>query len=241
AMAPHAGYVYSAPVAAYTFKVLSTAEVDTVVIIGHDSHRNAVAFVSAADEFETPLGRIPVDREMVEKLLALDTGIREDRMMHARDHTVEVQLPFLQVLRKNWKIVPVMFGDPTPENCRIFADAIVSAAGSKRVLILASTDMSHYPPYDVACKIDRSTLKVLEELDVRKLFLHLEEQQEKAVRYNEQTAMCARGGVGVAILFAKAKGGNHVQILHYANSGDASVGSKDSVVGYGAAVIVKKP
>jgi len=241
AMAPHAGYVYSAPVAAYTYKLLANVEVDTAVIIGHDSHRNAVAFVCPVAAFETPLGQVPVDREMVEKLVRFDPGIREDRFMHSQDHTIEVQLPFLQVLGKNWKIVPILFGDPTPENCRILAEGIAAAAGEKRVLVLASTDMSHYPPYDQACRIDRSTLEVLQSMDIEKLFAHLEEAERKARAFNEQTAMCARGGVGVALLFAKAKGANHVQVLHYANSGDVAAGGKDSVVGYGAAVFVKKP
>ncbi|MGQ9662665.1 MAG: AmmeMemoRadiSam system protein B [Kiritimatiellia bacterium] len=241
AMAPHAGYVYSAPVAAYTYKLLANVEADTAVIIGHDSYRNAVAFISPAASFETPLGQVPVDREMVEKLLKFNAGIREDRFMHSQDHTVEVQLPFLQVLGKNWKIVPILFGDPTLENCRILAEAIASAAGEKRIIVLASTDMSHYPPYDQACRIDRSTLEVLQSMDIEKLFNHLEEAQRKGRAFNEQTAMCARGGVGTALLFAKARGANHVQVLHYANSGDVSAGGRDSVVGYGAAVFVKKP
>lgn len=237
AIAPHAGYVYSGAVAARTHKALARTQFDTLVIIGHDAYRGAVAYLSSADAFETPLGPVPVDCEMVEKMASFHRGIRVDERVHARDHTVEVQLPFLQVLGISCKIVPVLFGDPTPENCRILADSILAAQGNRRVIILASTDMSHYPPYEHACRIDRATLDVLRQMDLSRLFDHLNQQERQATVPDLQTALCARGGVGTAILFAKAKGAATVTILTYANSGDVPVGSKESVVGYGAALM----
>jgi len=240
ALAPHAGYVYSGPVAAYTHKLLQAAEFDTIVIIGHDAYRSAVAFVSPADFFETPLGQVPVDREMVTKMMAFDPGIREDRLLHSREHTVEVQLPFLQVMGRECRIVPILFGEPTFENCRILADAIRSAAGDRKVLVFGSTDMCHYPTYEVARRIDTATLEVLGSLDVRKLFAHLREQEHKGLALNVETALCAKGGVGTAILFAKDRGADHAQVLHYANSGDVPIGDKRRVVGYSAALLVRK-
>ncbi len=238
AIAPHAGYVYSGEVAAYTFKQLSSVEFDTIVIIGHDSYRNAVAFTCPVDYFLTPLGKVPVDREMIEGMHAFNRGIRPDRSMHFDDPTIEVQLPFLQVMEKNFKIVPILFGNPTIENCRILVDAIIEAAGDKRIVVLASTDMSHYPPYESANSIDRSTLEKLKEMDVVKLFDHLEKHQHLREIPNLQTTMCARGGVGTAILFAKANGADHARILHYANSGDA-FGDKQQVVGYSSVLFFK--
>ncbi|MBN1670882.1 MAG: AmmeMemoRadiSam system protein B [Kiritimatiellae bacterium] len=238
ALAPHAGYVFSAPVAAYTYKALADTAFDTAVIIGHDSHMpGVVALLCPVAAFETPLGKVPVDRDMVDKMLAFNPGIRAVRQAHDRDHTVEVQLPFLQYYGRACKIVPVLFGEPSPANCRILADAITAAAGEKKVFVLASTDMSHYPPYAVANKLDRATLDVLRGLDIEKLYAHL--QQQEAALPGLQTALCARGGVGTALLFAKARGANAVRILHYANSGDARGGSKDGVVGYGSALLVK--
>ncbi len=241
AVAPHAGYVYSGRVAAYTFKQLSKLDFDTIVIIGHetDFYPNVVAYICPVDYFETPLGKVPVDREMIKKMEAFNNGIRTNRSIHTRDHSIEVQIPFLQVLGKECMIVPIIFGNSTPENSRILADAIAASAGDKRVFVLASTDMSHYPSYQSANKIDNSTLEVLKSMDVSRLFKHLDEQLNQQTIPNLETAMCSRGGVGTAIYFAKAKGANHAQILRYANSGDVSVGDKQRVVGYSSVLFLK--
>lgn len=241
AVAPHAGYIYSGMVAAYTFKQLSKVDFDTIVIIGHetDLYPNIIAYICPVDYFETPLGKIPVDSEMIKKMKAFNNGIRTNRSIHANDHSIEVQIPFLQVLGKNCMIVPVMFGNPTPENSRILADAIIASAGDKKVFVLASTDMSHYPSYGSANMVDRSTLDVLKEMDVGRLFDHLNRQLDRQTIPSLVTAMCSRGGVGTAIFFAKAHGADHAQILHYANSGDISGGDKQRVVGYSSVLLAK--
>ena len=239
AVAPHAGYPFSGGVAAYTHKLLSTVQFDTLIIIGHDTFRNAVAFTCPVDYFQTPLGKVPVDREMISKMRAFNQGIKEDLSIHAHDHTVEVQLPFLQVLGRQCKIVPILFGNPTEENCRLLADAILAAAGKKTVFVLASTDMSHYPSYESACKVDNSTLEVLKALDLNKLFTYLIKQETQPPVPNLRTAMCARGGVGTAILIARANGADQAQILRYANSGDIPPGDKSRVVGYCSVLMVK--
>jgi len=229
AIAPHAGYVYSGEVAAHTFKQLSNVEFDTIVIIGHDyPYLDAVAFTCPVDYFQTPLGKVPVDKEMIEKMHAFNRGIKANRSIHSDDHSIEVQLPFIQVLGKNCRIVPILFGNPTPKKCQILADAIIASAGDKRVFVLASSDMSHRLPYESANIIDKSTLEVLKTMDIKRLF-----------KSDLQTALCARGGVGTAILFSKAHEGDHAQVLHYANSGDAPIGSKQSVVGYSSVLFLK--
>jgi AmmeMemoRadiSam system protein B len=207
---------------------------------GHDAGRGAVAYVCDVDEFATPLGKIAVDREMVGKLMAFNPGIKSDRAIHAHEHSVEIQLPFLQVLNRTCKIVPVLFGTPTVGNCKIMADAIAAAAGARKVFVLASTDMSHYPPYDASARLDQSTLEVMRSMNVEKLFAHLDTQEASGVVPNLQTAMCSRGGVGTAMFFAKARGADAAEILGYANSGDAPVGDRNGVVGYGSAVFVKR-
>ena len=239
AVAPHAGYIFSGGVAAYTHKLLSTVDYDTLVIIGHDTYRNAVAFTCPVDYFQTPLGKVRVDREMMAKMQEFNRGIKAHRSLHAKEHTVEVHLPFLQFLGRQCKIIPILFGNPTVENCRILSDAILAAAGNKTVLVLASTDMSHYPPYESARRIDNSTLEVLKSLDIDKLFKHLEKQERQRSVPSLETAMCAKGGVGTAILFARAHRANRAQILHYANSGDVPAGGKHGVVGYCSVLIVK--
>ncbi|SPD73894.1 putative MEMO1 family protein AF_2310 [uncultured Desulfobacterium sp.] len=240
AIAPHAGYVFSGPVAACTHRQLSEVSFDTIVIIGHDSYRDVVAFTSPADYFETPLGRVQVDREMTEAMEKYNPGIRPDQSLHETEHTVEVQLPFLQVQGRQFKIVPILFGNPNAKNSSILADAIVACRADKKVFVLASTDMSHYPPYDWANKLDKSTLDALKEVDAERLFSHLTSKETLSPVPNLATAMCARGGVMTAINYARANGGNHCQILRYANSGDVPSGGKDRVVGYCSVLFEKK-
>lgn len=241
AVAPHAGYRYSGQVAAHTHKFIADVDFDTVVIIGHDCRiRGTVALICPVDYYQTPLGKVPVDREMVSKMLAFHPGIRAETSIHGREHSVEIHLPFFQFFDKQCKIVPVLFGNPTVENCRIFAEAIASAAGKKKVFVLASTDMSHYPPYEAARRIDGETLKVIPSLDVEKLFGHLSGLDTRRDIPNLETPMCARGGVGTAIFFSKARGADRAQVLCYANSGDAPVGGKSRVVGYCSVLIVRE-
>lgn len=240
AVAPHAGYVYSGAIAAQTHRLLSDVDCDTMVIIGHDAHTpGVVAFLSSADAFATPLGEVRVDTDMVDKLVAQHPGIVKEDRAHAREHTVEVQLPFLQYYQNRCKIVPILFGHASQEHCRILADAIDAAAGDRKVFLLASTDLSHYPPYDEARKVDGKTLDILRTMDLGRLFAHLTDASLPREVPGLSTAMCARGGVGTALLFAKAHGANNAQILAYANSGDVSIGDRRRVVGYGAALLVR--
>jgi len=242
ALAPHAGYTFSAPVAAVTFKALGPLSADTVVIIGHDTHHpNAVAFLSPADYFETPLGKVPTDRAMMDAMTSFHRGIVYAAPVHSGEHTIEVQLPFLQVMNKSCRIVPILFGNPTLENCRILADAIHAARADKRVIVLASTDLSHYPPYKDAVAIDQATLKTVAALDPKALLDSLRKQETRGTIPKLKTAMCARGGVGTAMFFAQDEGADHARILKYANSGDVPAGNKSGVVGYGSVVFIKRP
>ncbi|MFO7870708.1 MAG: AmmeMemoRadiSam system protein B [Kiritimatiellia bacterium] len=239
ALAPHAGYFYSGAVAACTHKALAGADFDTLVIIGHDTGApDTVAFLSPADYFATPLGKVPVDRDMIEKMLEADSNIREKEF---GDHSVEVHLPFLQLTRgEEFRIVPALFGSPNLAKCRAMADAIRSAAGKKKVIVLASTDMSHYPPYEVAGRLDRSTLTLLKGGDAGKLYSHLESAERSGKFAGVQTAMCAKGGVGTALMFAKDTGQVDVEVLKYANSGDVAMEARGNVVGYSSVIISVK-
>ena len=145
-MAPHAGYVYSAHVAAPAYKLLSRIDFDTVVIIGHDFGRNAPDIVAVLDDheyFETPLGKIAVDTELVQAICKRLPSVIIHDGVHAKDHTVEIHLPFIQTLKPNGKILPVMFGEVVPTFCRDFVDALQACAGDRKILIFASSDMSH--------------------------------------------------------------------------------------------------
>jgi AmmeMemoRadiSam system protein B len=240
AMAPHAGYVYSGAIAALTFRNISDIEFDTIVIIGHDSYQDAVAYTCPVDYFETPLGKIAVDTEMMEKLHNLNRDIKPDLSIHRDDHTIEVQLPFIQAMNKKCKIVPLMFGFPSPQNCKILADAIRQAAGDKKVFILASSDMSHYPTYEGSNKMDTLTLDKIRSMDIDIFFKHSYKQLKDPELPGLQTAICASGGVGTAMLYAKAMGADTTLVLKHANSGDVTSGDKTRVVGYSSVLFIKR-
>ena len=240
ALAPHAGYVYSGSLAARVHKILGELDFDTLVIIGHDCYRDGVAYLTTVDQYQTPLGMVPVDTEMVKRLL-VHPEIHEDRALHAEEHTVEVQLPFLQVQNKACRIVPILFGKPNPANCRKLAEAIKNASAGRKVFVLASTDLSHYPAYGDARKVDGATVEALKTLDVDALYAQLEQVVQKENRPEGlQTGMCAAGGVGTALVLALEQGANHLQVLATGNSGDVPFGNQGRVVGYVSALLVKK-
>ncbi len=237
AVAPHAGYVYSGSVAAHTHKMLAKADFDTIIIIGHDTFQNVAALIAPHDYFETPLGKAPVDTNMAQRLVNAHKDIVFSASAYARDHTIEVQLPFLQELKKDFKIVPVLFGTPSKENIETLADAIMKVSVNRNTLTLASTDLSHYPPHKTASVVDKSTIKAMESLDVEKLLLHLSKQERKPYP-GLQTAMCARGGVCAAMRVARKKGADRTQFLQYATSGDSPERGSKSVVGYCSVLFV---
>ena len=145
-MAPHAGYVFSAQVAAPAYLAMAKADFETIVIIGHDFGRQArgiTAILADHDAYQTPLGPVAVDTELGQRLQAALPTVIVHNGVHAREHTIEVHLPFVKTLKPDAKILPVLFGEATPDNCRAFARALQKAAGNKKIMIMASTDLCH--------------------------------------------------------------------------------------------------
>jgi MEMO1 family protein len=239
-MVPHAGYDFSGPVAAYAYKALTGRKTGTVIIMcnSHAEYFSGVA-VDNHDAWQTPLGEIAVDKELAEKLTAFDKSIQYNaKPFTAQDQTIEVQLPFLQtVLPSGFKILPIYFGNVDSEAYKKLASAIAANLGDND-LIIASTDMSHYPKYEDANKIDNETLKTIKLGDVEKLNKHISDVMNSGVA-NEETAMCGADGVKTVLELYRLKKWSNIEILKYANSGDAPIGSKDSVVGYGAVAFLK--
>ncbi|NLF17845.1 MAG: AmmeMemoRadiSam system protein B [Lentisphaerae bacterium] len=239
-LVPHAGYRYSAAVAAHGYKALEGSSFDTAVIIGHDAHaRGLVAILSDAEAFETPLGPVAVDRDLVAGLVEENQSIVVHNEVHRRDHTIEVQLPFLQVVLPDCRIVPVLFGEPNPATCRAFAEAILRRRGSRRLVVIASTDLTHYPTGETSARVDHDTMYRVAAQDLPALFTHLKDAVRHGADDNIQTAMCASGGVGTALEVARAGGPVAVKVLHQANSGAVPGGDTRRVVGYAAAVITR--
>src|SRR4030042_1986982 len=155
---PHAGYIYSGPVAAAGFKAIEGKSFDTVIIIG-DSHYERFDGVSIWLEgfWETPLGKVKVDEGLAKNILSSSGRFIERDSAHIFEHSIEVQLPFLQKTLKNFKILPIIFGSED-EDWKRLAKVILENAKDQKILIIASADLSHYLTYEDAKKIDRKTL-----------------------------------------------------------------------------------
>ncbi len=222
---PHAGYVYSGPVAAHAYKELANDGVfDTAVILGpnHTGYGSPVS-LWADEDWETPLGKVRVDRELAHDLLA---GVIEvDETAHIYEHSIEVQLPWLQYLYGEVKIVPIAMMAQDLETAREVGKAI-SGCGNN-IIIIASTDFTHYEPHPVATEKDHSMIAAIVNLDEEELY-----RQREFLN----CTMCGYGPVASAIVAAKAMGAERASLLKYATSGDIT-GDFSRVVGYGSIVI----
>jgi MEMO1 family protein len=239
AIAPHAGYMYSGPVAAYTFNALqarypasvapppTSDQFSPTVVVIAPSHHEAFPYISVftGQAYRTPLGEVAVAQELAEALVAADEYIMADWRGHLREHALEVELPFLQVIWPQFRLVPVVMGQQDWELCKLLGEHLAALARETPLLILASSDLSHYHPYDTATAIDARFIEHLRAFDPAALHYALEEEACQA---------CGGGPVVAAMIAAKAIGADAVDILRYQNSGDIS-GDHSAVVGYLAA------
>ena len=242
-MSPHAGYVFSGQVAAYDYTQIKDRQYDTVVIIGPSHHVYLKgASVGNWDAYATPLGKVTVNKEIVNSLLGIGEPFQFVKAAHIREHSVETQIPFLQRVLRNFDIVPIVMGIPSLKDCEKISKALSRTVGKKNVLFVASSDMSHYPDYSNASKVDQGTLSLIEKFDPGLVFDSGTESLREGIP-NLSTALCGLSSVVTVMMTIKQLGGNAVRILHYANSGDVSIrGSRERqrVVGYGAVAFYKK-
>ncbi len=219
---PHAGYIYSAPVAASAYKqLIPYADRITQVILLGPSHRVPFTGIatSSMDRFDTPLGEIPLNRKTIEQLNQLPF-VTEYDSAHQQEHSLEVQLPFLQKILTRFSLVPLVIGQTSDEQVHQLLEYLWNEPDT---LFLISSDLSHYLDYESARKYDFATMKAIEQLKPDRI------QYEQA---------CGRSGIAGLLLTAK----NHhlkVKTLDIRNSGDTA-GSKDQVVGYGSWVFTKE-
>lgn len=230
-MSPHASYTYSGGVAAKVFAEILVP--DTVVLLGPNHTGCGIpAAVWSKGGWKTPLGTVPVEEKLAAALIDGCPDLMADREAHLGEHSLEVQLPFLQHANSAVSIVPVTFmGLGWPEVERVGADvAKVLKSWRKPVLIVASTDMTHYEPRDRAQEKDTAALEKAVDLDARGLM--------EVVR-SRQVSMCGVIPSAIMLTAARALGATEAQQLAYATSGDVS-GDNTSVVGY-AGVVVPAP
>ncbi len=230
-IAPHAGYIYSGSIAAYSFKLLEGMDIKTVILIGrsHQSYFKG-AIIDNRDGWETPFGKIDIDKEIFEKLYK-KKNFSVNKAILDYEHSLEVEIPFLQVVLKNFKIFPVLLGDSSKENIEKIADDMYDVLKNKgNWIIVASTDLSHYYPYETAKQKDTLLLETLKSKNLNLIYSYLS---------SRKIEMCGDAPVFVLLKIAEKYPDYEVKILNYANSGDTS-GDKNKVVGYGSAVILKK-
>jgi AmmeMemoRadiSam system protein B/AmmeMemoRadiSam system protein A len=231
-VSPHAGYVYSGGVAAHAYKQLEGKAYHTVILIG-SSHRASFpgASVYHRGGYETPLGTIPVNEEMARKVMSLDENLRFVSQAHVAEHSLEVQLPFLQRVLEDFRIVPIVTGPHLSfGELESVAQAVAQVAGEE-VLIVASTDMSHYPPYEQARRVDRETLTAIESFSPQRVAENETRWLKEDVTELHCT-LCGLDPVLITMMAAKILGADGVEVLKYANSGDVSMGDRERVVGY---------
>ncbi len=236
---PHAGYAYSGPVAAYGFGQLEGVGYDVAIVVASDHQAPISAPISVWAEggFETPLGVAPVDVELAQALLEADPRITFDAAAHENEHPIEIELPFIQRACPGCSIVPVLMGVADEETVKTLAEALLAVLRDtdKRVVVVASSDLSHYPTYDDALVADGATLSAIETGDparVRETVVAL----MAADFPNLETCACGEGPIRVAMHVARELEARQVTLLRYANSGDSPNGDRQRVVGYGAAM-----
>lgn len=240
AAVPHAGYFYSAAIAAPVFKAMAHTSFDTIVIIGHEFGRYAPGVMAVLPEdtiFHTPLGDVPVDTELCSELLKSDKRIVCSNQSHRQEHTIEVQLPFLQMTHENFKILPVLFGEVTPEHCLRFAELLEKLHGNRTLFVLSSTDLSHYPPDRIARKLDERTVSFAERFDLDGLCAWKESDEWRGLA-GVETPICSAGGLCVAMHWAQCHGATKTVVLKRGTSFDAG-GDTSRVVGYSSMLFVK--
>ncbi|MEZ4528548.1 MAG: AmmeMemoRadiSam system protein B [Desulfobacterales bacterium] len=235
--APHAGYIYSGQICADAFAQAAGHEYDLIVLLG--TNHSAPGFrgisVYSAGGYRTPLGVAEIDEKAAAALMSGKGDISFHRAAHEKEHSVEVMIPFVQTLFPGVKILPAIVAADDPEVCARFGRKLAEVIRTRRALLVSSTDLSHYPAYEDAAVTDRNTLEAMISLDPARLNQVIRTQERKGIS-NLSTCACGQAPIMAVMTAAKALGANCGRIISYANSGDASVGTRDRVVGYGAVV-----
>jgi AmmeMemoRadiSam system protein B len=233
-VAPHAGHIYSGPVAGYAFAALQGRECDLVAVISpyHDYHESAL-LTSAHEAYVTPLGSLPIDRETLGRLdaeLKKSLGFGLTPIARDREHSLEIELPFLQrALAGPFKLLPVMVRAQAPHLSRGLGNALATVLRGCRFVLVGSTDLSHFYPQKTAESLDREMLDQMQSFSPEGMF---------AAEFAGKGFACGLGAVAAVFWAAGDLGADRVVVLDHATSGDVT-GDFASVVGYGAAAILK--
>lgn len=231
-VSPHAGYMYSGPVAANGFyKIALDGKPDTIIILGpnHQGFGENIS-IMVEGKWKTPLGELEIDTDIAENILKNSKIIKIDNKAHQYEHSIEVQLPFIQyIFGKNIKFVPICMTRQDINTDIEIAQSICSSVSDKNILIIASSDFTHYEPQEYAKNVDKQAINAILEFNPKKLYDMI---------YHQNLTMCGPGPITVMLIVCKTLGAKKVELLKYATSGDVS-GMYDQVVGYASLMVSK--
>jgi hypothetical protein len=232
---PHAGHRYSGSVAAHAFRLIQGHLPEVVVVVSPlHMHADEPILTSDHEAYETPLGIIPVDQELIAKLdLALhqDHGFKLGRIRNDREHSLEIELPFIQrCIDTSFKLLPIMLREQSSRVGHAIGKSLGTVLHDRKCIIIASSDLSHFYPQEVAERFDRKVLDHLERFDPEGLI----QAEEQGLGF-----ACGRGAMAAVLWAAQELGADRVELLKHATSGDVT-GDFESVVGYGSAVIYRQ-
>jgi AmmeMemoRadiSam system protein B len=226
AVCPHAGYVYSGKVAAQVYAVLPKA--DTYVLFGpnHTGYGSPVSV--STDTWKTPMGTLKVDRELADGLSG--SIIDLDELGHRYEHSIEVQLPFLQYrFDQDFMILPICLGMQDEETAVEVGNLVgdLASESGKKIVFIASSDFTHYQPANLAREIDNEVIEAILNLDISEIYERL---------YRRNASVCGYGPIAAMLTASKKLGASRAELLKYSNSGDVS-GDMNAVVGYAAIIV----
>lgn len=237
---PHAGYIYSGQICADAFKQVQGGRYDVIVILGTNHTRPGFDKIALypGSGFRTPLGVASIDKQVVSALLKDNPDdCVLDSSLHADEHSVEVVVPFVQVVFPKAKIVPVVVGAPDLRRCERFGRSLAKILRDKNALMVASSDLSHYPSAADARLVDEATLAAVATLEPSALQSALQKNQNRGIP-NLHTGACGEAPLMTAMAAAKSLGAKRGVVISYANSADSPVGEASRAVGYGAVAMI---
>lgn len=224
---PHAGYIYSGATAGKTFSRVHVP--DTAVVLGPNHHGMGEMLALGMQDWQMPMGKVPLNRELADLVIAQSATIKADDTAHIHEHSLEVQVPFLQSLQGALSIVPICVSHVSYDLCTVAAEDLASAIlkFAKPVILVASTDMTHYKSRTVAGRQDSLAIDHILQMDARGLYDTV---------HREGITMCGVVPTTITLLTAQKLGAKKVELVQYTDSGEAS-GDTDQVVGYAGLVV----
>lgn len=225
---PHAGYIYSGPVASNSFYAISGQEYELFIIIGPNHWSIGCKVATMKDcAWQTPLGMVEVDSDAAEELSRLEDIVEIDFLSHTKEHSLEVQVPFLQETFSNkFKILPIALIDQSKDAAKRIGKIVAQIAAKKKTMIIGSSDFTHYEPNEFAHQQDMALIKPILQMDIDEFY---------RILYEKQVTACGYGAIASTMVATKELGATKGTLLRYATSGDVT-GDTSSVVGYGSIV-----